>query len=53
LEGLSPSGEGHGFRERKIWMNGKLVDWADARIHASHAVHYGSGVFDSAWVPRR
>ena len=30
----------------KIWMNGALVDWADARIHiASHVVHYGSAVF--------
>jgi branched-chain amino acid aminotransferase len=33
----------------KIWMNGRLVDWADARIHiASHVVHYGSGVFEGA-----
>jgi branched-chain amino acid aminotransferase len=33
----------------KIWMNGELVDWADARIHvASHVVHYGSGVFEGA-----
>jgi len=32
-----------------IWMNGKLVDWADARIHvASHVIHYGSGVFEGA-----
>jgi branched-chain amino acid aminotransferase len=33
----------------KIWMNGSLVDWADARIHiASHVVHYGSGIFEGA-----
>ena len=33
----------------KIWMNGRLVDWADANIHiASHVVHYGSGVFEGA-----
>jgi branched-chain amino acid aminotransferase len=33
----------------KIWMNGALVDWADATIHvASHVVHYGSGVFEWA-----
>jgi branched-chain amino acid aminotransferase len=33
----------------KIWMNGKLVDWADATVHiASHVVHYGSGVFEGA-----
>jgi len=32
-----------------IWMNGKLVDWADAKIHvASHVVHYGSAVFEGA-----
>jgi branched-chain amino acid aminotransferase len=31
----------------KIWMNGGLVDWADARIHVgSHGLHYGSGVFE-------
>jgi branched-chain amino acid aminotransferase len=31
----------------KIWMNGELVDWADARIHvAAHGLHYGSGVFE-------
>jgi branched-chain amino acid aminotransferase len=33
----------------KIWMNGSLVDWKDARIHiGSHIVHYGSGVFEGA-----
>ena len=33
----------------KIWMNGSLVDWADAKIHiASHTIHYGSGVFEGA-----
>jgi len=33
----------------RIWMNGKLVPWADATIHvASHVVHYGSGVFEGA-----
>ena len=31
----------------KIWMNGELVDWNDARIHVgSHGLHYGSGVFE-------
>jgi branched-chain amino acid aminotransferase len=30
-------------------MNGKLVNWADATIHAaSHVIHYGSGVFEGA-----
>ena len=33
----------------KIWMNGSLVDWADAKIHiASHVIHYGTGVFEGA-----
>jgi branched-chain amino acid aminotransferase len=31
----------------KIWMNGELVDWADAKVHVgSHGLHYGSGVFE-------
>lgn len=31
----------------KIWMNGKFVDWHDAKIHVlTHALHYGSGVFE-------
>jgi branched-chain amino acid aminotransferase len=31
----------------KIWMNGELVDWADARVHVgSHGLHYGTGVFE-------
>jgi branched-chain amino acid aminotransferase len=31
----------------KIWMNGELVDWADAKIHvATHGLHYGTGVFE-------
>ena len=31
----------------KIWMNGELVDWADAKIHVgSHGLHYGTGVFE-------
>ena len=33
----------------KIWMNGKLVEWKDARIHvASHVVHYATSVFEGA-----
>jgi branched-chain amino acid aminotransferase len=31
----------------KIWMNGDLVDWADATIHVTtHTLHYGTGVFE-------
>jgi len=31
----------------KIWMNGELVDWDDAKVHVGvHGLHYGSGVFE-------
>jgi branched-chain amino acid aminotransferase len=31
----------------KVWMNGKLVPWDDAKIHlGSHVIHYGSAVFE-------
>jgi branched-chain amino acid aminotransferase len=31
----------------KIWMNGVLVDWADAKVHVlSHGLHYGTTVFE-------
>ncbi len=31
----------------KIWVNGELVDWADAKVHVgTHGLHYGSGVFE-------
>jgi branched-chain amino acid aminotransferase len=33
----------------KIWMNGKLVNWDDAKIHIlSHVIHYGSALFEGA-----
>jgi branched-chain amino acid aminotransferase len=31
----------------KIWMNGKLVNWDDAKVHVlTHTLHYGTGVFE-------
>jgi len=31
----------------KIWMDGKLVPWDEAKIHVlTHSLHYGSGVFE-------
>jgi len=31
----------------QIWMDGELVPWHEAKIHVlSHALHYGSGVFE-------
>ena len=35
----------------KIWMNGELIDWADAKIHiGTHGLHYGTGVFEGIRV---
>jgi branched-chain amino acid aminotransferase len=32
---------------KKIWMDGKFVDWADANVHIlTHTLHYGSGAFE-------
>jgi branched-chain amino acid aminotransferase len=31
----------------KIWMDGELVNWDDAKVHIlTHTLHYGSGVFE-------
>lgn len=31
----------------KIWMNGELIPWEEARIHLlTHTLHYGTGVFE-------
>ncbi len=33
----------------KIWMNGKFVNWDDAKIHVlSHVIHYGTALFEGA-----
>ncbi|HLM90822.1 MAG TPA: branched-chain amino acid transaminase [Thermoplasmata archaeon] len=32
---------------RKVWMDGRLVDFADAHVHVlNHTFHYGVGVFE-------
>ena len=34
-------------RDGKIWMDGELIDWRDARVHIlTHALHYASSVFE-------
>lgn len=34
-------------RDGFIWLDGRLVPWADARLHVlSHGLHYGSCVFE-------
>ncbi len=31
----------------KIWMDGKLVGWEDAKVHVlTHCLHYGTGYFE-------
>ncbi|MFW6159770.1 MAG: branched-chain amino acid transaminase [Acidobacteriota bacterium] len=31
----------------KIWMNGHIIPWNEAKIHiASHVIHYGSSIFE-------
>jgi len=34
-------------RDGKIWMDGRLIDWRDAKIHVlTHTLHYGCGAFE-------
>ena len=34
-------------RDGKIWMDGQMVDWREAKIHVlSHTLHYGCGAFE-------
>jgi branched-chain amino acid aminotransferase len=34
-------------RDGWIWMNGELVPWREAKVHAlTHTLHYGVGVFE-------
>ena len=38
-------------RSGKIWFNGQLVNWSDAKIHVlSHGLHYASCVFEGERV---
>ncbi|CAM5779786.1 branched-chain amino acid transaminase [Ottowia pentelensis] len=34
-------------RDGKIWLDGQMVDWRDAKIHVlTHTLHYGCGAFE-------
>jgi len=34
-------------KTEKIWMDGKLVNWDDAKVHVlTHTLHYGLGAFE-------
>lgn len=38
-------------RDGKIWMDGKLVEWRDAKVHVlTHGLHYASAVFEGERV---
>ncbi len=38
-------------RDGKIWYNGELVDWQDAKVHVlNHGLHYASSVFEGVRV---
>ena len=33
--------------EGKIWFNGEIIPWREAKVHVlTHALHYGTGVFE-------
>ncbi len=34
-------------RDGKIWMDGQLIEWRDAKVHVlTHTLHYGCGAFE-------
>jgi len=34
-------------KTEKIWFNGRLVNWDDAKVHVlAHGLHYGTGIFE-------
>jgi len=41
------AGPAYDDRDGKIWYDGEMVDWRDAKVHLlTHTLHYGSGVFE-------
>jgi len=44
---MSPTAPSMADRDGKIWMDGQMVEWRDAKIHVlSHTLHYGCGAFE-------
>lgn len=44
---MSPVVPSMADRDGKIWMDGQMVDWRDAKIHVlTHSLHYGCGAFE-------
>ena len=47
MSALVPPAPSMADRDGKIWMDGQLVDWRDAKIHVlTHTLHYGCGAFE-------
>jgi hypothetical protein len=46
-DGMSALPPSMADRDGKIWMDGQMVDWRDAKIHVlTHTLHYGCGAFE-------
>ena len=44
---MSPVAPSMEDRDGKIWMDGQMVEWRDAKIHVlTHTLHYGCGAFE-------
>ncbi|MBN9328752.1 MAG: branched chain amino acid aminotransferase [Comamonas sp. SCN 67-35] len=44
---MSPTAPSLADRDGKIWMDGQMVEWRDAKIHVlTHTLHYGCGAFE-------
>ena len=44
---MSPAAPSMENRDGKIWMDGQMVEWRDAKIHVlTHTLHYGCGAFE-------
>ncbi len=38
-------------RDGKIWYNGQIVDWKDAKLHVlTHGLHYGSSIYEGVRI---
>src|SRR6218665_1220323 len=44
---MSPVVPSMADRDGKVWMDGQLVAWRDAKVHVlTHTLHYGCGAFE-------
>ena len=44
---MTPIAASMSDRDGKIWMDGQMVEWRDAKIHVlTHTLHYGCGAFE-------